>query len=357
MARKMAAGELETTWFERHRSIPITELPSHWPADYKRLVERRIALIESHQYINLIERPEYKRRWNTEPWEEQEKRALRGWLLDRLETAPYWPEPQLQTTRTLADRAQFDNDFMQVAELYCGHAGFDVHALVAELVEAEAVPFLPVLRYKASGLRKRDIWERTWELQRREDAIDAEVAATLARRLDETAEQFQARLAAEKQRRKQADIGDIPPPPKYTAADFQSATCWRLRGPLDVPKERFISYPFCSRAHDPALVVTWAGWDHLQQARALAAWYTELVEQEGWAVERLTPLLAGLAELLPWLKQWHNDIDPDYHERMGDFFAIFLQGQLQQCGLTRDDLTRWQPPATGRARGRRTRTL
>ena len=68
---------------------------------------------------------------------------------------------------------------MQVAELYRGHAGFDVHALVAELVEAESVPFLPVLRYKASGLRKREIWERTWELQRREDAIDAEVAATL----------------------------------------------------------------------------------------------------------------------------------------------------------------------------------
>ena len=27
MARQMAAGELETTWFERHRSTPITELP------------------------------------------------------------------------------------------------------------------------------------------------------------------------------------------------------------------------------------------------------------------------------------------------------------------------------------------
>src|SRR5436189_219662 len=83
--------------------------------------------------------------------------------------------------------------------------------------------------------------------------------------------------------------------------------------------------PGCSRAHDPALVVAWAGWDRLQQARALAAWYTELVEREGWVVERLTPLLAGIAELIPWLKQWHNDIDPDYHERMGDFFEIFLQ--------------------------------
>ena len=183
MARKMAAGELETTWFERHRSTPITALPGHWPDDYRRLVERRMALIESNQYINLIERPEYKRRWNTEPWEEQEKRALRNWLLDRLEDERYWPEPQLQTTRTLADKAQFDDEWIQVAELYRGYAGFDVPALVAELVEAEAVPFLPVLRYKATGLRKREVWERTWELQRREDAIDADVAATLTRQL------------------------------------------------------------------------------------------------------------------------------------------------------------------------------
>jgi hypothetical protein len=352
MARKMAAGELETTWFERHRSTPITELPGHWPDDYRRLVERRMALIESHQYITLIERPEYKRRWNTEPWEGQEKRALRNWLLDRLEDECYWAEPQLQTTRTLTDRAQFDAAWMQVAELYRGYAGFDVPALVAELVEAEAVPFLPVLRYKATGLRKREVWERTWEMQRREDAIDADVAAALTRQLDESAEQFQARLATAQWRRKQEEISDIPPPPKYMSADFLNATCWRLRGPLDVPKERFISYPGCSRAHDPALVVAWAGWDHLQQARALAAWYTELVEQEGWVAERLTPLLAGIAELIPWLKQWHNDIDPDYHERMGDFFAIFLQGQLQQCGLTREDLKHWTLPTRSRSRGR-----
>src|SRR2546425_5336689 len=143
--------------------------------------------------------------------------------------------------------------FRSVAELYRGYAGFDVPALVAELVEAEAVPFLPVLRYKATGLRKREVWERTWELQRREDAIDADVAATMTRQLDESTEQFQARLATAQRRRKQEELSDIPPPPKYTAVDFQNATCWRLRGSphgsLDVPKERFISYPGCSRAH------------------------------------------------------------------------------------------------------------
>jgi hypothetical protein len=352
MARQMAAGELETTWFDRHGSKLTTDLPDHWPEDYKRLVERRIALIEHDTYINLIERPECKRRWNTESWEEQEHHALRNWLLDRLEDGRYWQEPSLQTTRTLANKAQMDADFLQVAELYRGHVGFNVHALVAELVEAESVPFLPVLRYKPSGLRKREIWE----LQRREDAIDAEVDSTLSRRADETPEPFQERLAAEQRRRKREEIGDIPPPPKYTSADFQTSTCWRLRRALDVPKERFISFPFCSRDTDPSLLIGWAGWDYLQQAKALAGWYTEVVEQEGWSVERLKPLLAGLAELIPWLKQWHNDLDPEFHERMGDFFETFLQGQLQLYGLTRDDLKVWAPPAQGRPRRSRPRS-
>jgi hypothetical protein len=354
MARQMAANELETTWFERHGSKSITELPDNWPEDYKRLVERRIELIEHDPYIKLIERPEYKRRWNTERWEEQERRGLRNWLLDRLEDGRYWQEPSLQTTRTLANKSQMDSDFLQVAELYRGHAGFDVYALVAELVEAESVPFLPVLRYKPSGLRKREIWEHTWDLQRREDAIDAEVESTLTQRADETPESFKERLAAEQRRRKREEIGDISPPPKYTSADFQTSTCWRLRGALDVPKERFVSYPFCSRDADPSLLIGWAGWDHLQQAKSLAAWYSEVTEQEGWPVERLKPLLAGLAEIIPWLKQWHNDLDPDFHERMGDFFETFLQGQLQRYGLTRDDLKHWTPPAARRPRrGRR----
>jgi hypothetical protein len=175
-------------------------------------------------------------------------------------------------------------------------------------------------------------------------------------RADETAAQFQERLKAEQRRRKHQEIGDIPPPPKYTSADFQNGIFWRLRGPLDVPKERFISYPFCSRESDPTLLIAWAGWDHLQQARALAAWYTEVVEQEGWSPERLRPLLADIAEMIPWLKQWHNDIDPEFNERMGDFFEGFLRAQLQQYALTHEDLKRWTPPATGRAPGRMRRT-
>jgi hypothetical protein len=298
MARKMAAGELETAWFERHGSAPLTEIPAHWPEDYREIVRRRIEAIETNPNIRLIEQPEYKRRWNTEPWESQLERALRSWLLDRLEDARYWPAVEVTTCAQLADRVRQDAEFMQVAELYRDRPDFDVGALVAELVESESVPFLPVLRYKPTGLRKRELWEKTWDLQRREDA---------AARAGDGAGPITPNPL----------LSEIPVPPKYTSADFQSGPYWRLRGKLDVPKERFISYPHCERTGDPTLVIGWAGWDHLQQAQALAGYYVRMKEREGWTGERLTPLLAGLLELQPWLDQWHNDIDPGYGVRHG----------------------------------------
>lgn len=39
------------------------------------------------------------------------------------------------------------------------------------LVDAEHVPFLGAYRYKPSGLATRAEWERTWSLQRQEDAV------------------------------------------------------------------------------------------------------------------------------------------------------------------------------------------
>ena len=40
LARQVAAGETETTWFERHGSTPITEIPADWPTSTATLVER-----------------------------------------------------------------------------------------------------------------------------------------------------------------------------------------------------------------------------------------------------------------------------------------------------------------------------
>jgi len=325
-ARRMAAGSEKTSWFERHGSTPITEIPSHWPEDYRRVVQRRIDLIASDRNIGLIERPEYKRRWNSPQWETLEQAALRDWLLARLESPHYWvtstDQPsQLTSTSRLADAARQDADFMQVSALYAGHADFDPGQLVAELVASEAVPFLPVLRYTDIGLRKRAQWEDTWTLQRREDAGE--------------------------------NVGNIPVPPKYQSKDFLKTDVWRLRGGLDVPKERWVSYPGCERGADGSLVIAWAGWDHLQQATAIASFYLDMKDNEGWPPERLQALLAGLLELVPWLKQWHNEINPTYGERMGDYYAGFVSEEARALGFTLDDLRAWKPVVTAARRGRR----
>ena len=343
MARRMAAGELETRWFERHGSTPITEIPAHWPEDYRALVARRIEMIGSDRFIGLLEKPEYKRRWNTEPWEDQERRALRAWLLDRLESPAYWPEPRLTTVGEIAARAAADADFQQAAVRFSYRAYGYLDALIAELVEAESVPALAALRYKPSGLAKRADWEAVWAAQRREDEIDAEAAAATPPLPDETEDQHAARLKAEQDRRKRDELGDLAPPPKYRAADFLKAGYWRLRGALDVPKERFFSLPGVSGDDDPTLLVGRAGWDHLTLCQALAAYYNEADERDGWTAARAAPLLAAIREHVPWLKQWHNDLDEEYQERLGDVYDSFVRSQLARFRLTKHDLTAITP--------------
>ena len=344
LARRIAAGEVEATWFARHGSTPVTELPDHWPHTYRTVVQRRIELIESDRFIDLIERPEYKRRWNVEPWQDQEQRVLRNWLLSRLESPAYWPETRLATVATLTERATTDTEFQQIATRYAGYSGVDVGVLIEDLVESESVPALPIQRYKALGLVKRADWQQTWSLQRREDEIDADVEATTPRREDETEEQYATRVQAEQRRRKQNEIGRLAPPPKYRSADFLKPTYWRLRGALDVPKERFVSFPTMSRDNDPALLVGWAGWNALELCQAVATYCAEVIEQDGWPPERLIPLLAVLQENLPWVKQWHNEVDPEYNQRLGEFFETYLHTQLSHFGLTEADLRAWAPP-------------
>jgi hypothetical protein len=378
LARRIAAGREQSTWFERHGAIPITEIPSHWPEAYRRVVARRIELIENEKNIGLIERPEFKRRWNSPRWEDLEKAALRDWLLARLEAPEIWPAspdqpPQLGSTDRLADAVSRDAEFMQIAELYARHADFDVPQLVADLVAAEAVPALPAQRYTATGLRKRAQWRDTWALQRREDAIDAEVQADNADNLSveltetagarfgtDTSEEAHAwieKARAEKVKghqndRKADEVGLIPVPPKYQSKDFLKADFWRLRGGLDVPKERWISYPGCERGSDGSLVIAWAGWNHLQQATALAGYYMDMKDSEGWESSRLQPLLASLLELVPWLKQWHNELDPVFGERMGDYYHGFVTQEARELGFTLDDLRAWKPVVAAVKRGR-----
>ena len=69
MARQMAAGTLETAWLSGTAPRRSQTCRATGRTDYRGIVERRIALIETDANIGLIERPEYKRRWSTKSWE------------------------------------------------------------------------------------------------------------------------------------------------------------------------------------------------------------------------------------------------------------------------------------------------
>jgi hypothetical protein len=302
------------------------DVPKDWPVELQQLWRRRMEAIQQSSELRLIEDDHYKRRWrgrqglfNHTENQDELKTAARQWLLDRLECKGYWPdaahhEARLQSVAELSDKASGDRDFLQVAAIYRGREDFDVAALVAELVESESVPFLPVQRYKPTGRRKREVWEQTWDLQRREDAGE--------------------------------NVGNIKVPPSYISADFLKTDHWRLRGKLDVPKERWISYPHCETESDPSLVVGWAGWNHLQQATALIAYY-DARKRDGWDANRLTPLLAGLDQLLPWIHQWHPDVDPEFGETAGQSYETLLKADAHELGLTLEQIRAWEPVKKG----------
>ncbi|MBR9910595.1 MAG: BREX-2 system adenine-specific DNA-methyltransferase PglX [Gammaproteobacteria bacterium] len=350
LARKIAAGEIESTWFERHGSAPITEVPVHWPADYRALVERRLQVIEQNKWIRLVEQPQYKRRWNRDTWEERLHVAAKEWLLNKFEQA--CDEPQLQTSAQLADRLRHDADVIRVAEVYCGTDLIDLQALVTDLVEGDNVPQMAPARLKPAAIPKFRAWQETWDKQRQEDAIDAEfgVEQPMSDVDSEDPEKVEAykKAKAQAERKKAEVIGDIPVPPQYKQADFRKPGYWQLRGKLDVPKERFFSLPGCEKEGDSTLVIGWAGLNHLQRAQAIAAWYLERKEGEGWEAEKLMPMLVALDELIPWLKQWYNEIDPEFGARMGDYYESFLLEELRGLDINHSELQAWVPPAAPR---------
>ncbi|MDV6263766.1 BREX-2 system adenine-specific DNA-methyltransferase PglX [Rhodococcoides yunnanense] len=322
LARQVASGNTETTWFARHNSTPITTVPAQWPSDYRELIEKRIAAIESNPFIRLLEKPEYKRRWAGESWDSKLQSALKDWLLDRLEDHSLWftPQgtPQPRSIGELAGHVETSTEFIDALDLWAGQKDAPVTATLIKLLADEGVPYLAAMRYKDSGLRKRAEWERVWDMQREEDA--GLIAAT-----------------------------EIPVPPKYTGADFVKQSYWPHRGKLDVPKERFISYLGAGRETDPTPLLGWAGWNHAQQGIALATIYAWR-ESEGVDLVKLVPVVAGMAEILPWVKQWHAGVDSN----IGLDLAQYLTGQLAEksaaVSVPVDDLNKWRPVKTTRAR-------
>ena len=321
LVRAVEEGRTKTRWFDDFGGKPSTHISTHLPSAYQRLLEARLDVIETNPAIKLLEQPDFKRSWDCASWDAMESAALTDFVLDRLEAPDLWSDaqgPRVLSVAQLADAVRHDGQVQVALSLRFGVDADRVKAIGA-LVAGEAVPFTAALRYTEAGMRKRAEWEAVWELQRAEDA-GAKV--------------------------------DIPVPPKYTNKDFRKPTYWTARGKLDVPKERFISYPGCEVGADASLVVGWAGWDHAEQARALARLLLAGVNADGWDVERVTPVLAGLVELEPWLHQWHAEAVSGFPTSPAQAISGLLDQRLAAAGLTRQQVAAWRPPTPVRG-GRR----
>ena len=250
---------------------------------------------ETTREVAILEKPEHKRRWSAPDYDKGVAGARTLLAVRRLESR-----------LADADRSVARGEIVRSLE----SGGLADQA--AEVLADQSVPFLATARFNDLGAEKHQAWLATWDTQRLQDQGVASAHPEV--------------------------------PPKYGSTDYASPQFWQLRGKLDVPTEAFISYPGCESDRDGEPVYGWAGWDHLQRARALAALYMERKDGEGWKKERLTPMLAGLLELLPWVKQWHNEPSEEFQGlRMGEYFEKFLEGECRQLGLTHEDLRAWRP--------------
>lgn len=317
----LAGGtEEDRMWFTRHAATGSTQLPITWPNDYRSVVERRLELIEKEPAIRLLEKPEYKRRWAVTPWDAQVTEALKNAVLDRLDSENLWRDgqgPMARSVAELADVLKSDGILRELVSVLTGDAEVDLARVLGSVATEQAVPYLAYYRYKPAGLEKFRTWQQVWELQRQEDA---------------------------------GEKVDIPVPPKYTTSDFRKAEYWKARGKLDVPKERFILYPSLGREGDTTVVLGWAGWDHKDQALALAR---ELPVQDalGAGNDLLTQMVAGLVELEPWVRQWHSEMDVSFGVSPAEAITGVIDQQLGRLETTREEATAWQLPVP--ARGRR----
>ena len=188
MARRMEAGELQTTWFVRHGSTPRTTLPDHWSSSYRAVVERRLEVMDQSREMRLLEQPEHKRRWVFESWEDRVSARSRSQALDGIEEAlrAGLSRPTAITVNQLADRLAVNQELTGALSALNAE---DQDRALADLVRSEAVPAMPVEYLKPPGLRKRAEWEKVWAAQVVEDPFLEEQDQVLETQFGSTPEE------------------------------------------------------------------------------------------------------------------------------------------------------------------------
>ena len=80
-------------------------------------------------------------------------------------------------------------------------------------------------------------------------------------------------------------------------------------------------------------------------------------DEDGFGRAQLLPMLAAIDELLPWLKQWHNDLDAQFELRMGDYVEGWLAEELQELDISRDELLKWTAPVVKKRAARKSAAI
>lgn len=256
--------EQPTVWFTRHGWEPLSALPETASSEHRKRVEGRSIRTGRTPALTLIETANFKRRWYKPDYATQEREALALWLAGRVE--------DVATARTSAfvveqcvPSLQDDPRVLAVCEVLSGRKDFSLSLLVAEALRGDAVPSHRFHVYKASGLVKREVWERTWADQRREDAGDKVTP-------------------------------DVPP--AYGTGDFLKPEYWQLRGKLDVPKERFIAFTEVPGRAGVETLFGWVGWAATQRLKVILAIDEELEDAAVPLADRIG-LLDSAWRLLP----------------------------------------------------------
>jgi hypothetical protein len=256
--------EQPSVWWERHRWEPLTALPKEASAALKKRVEARRARTASTPALALIETANFKRRWYKPDYAEQERVALTEWLADRVEQAAKARTQAFSLEQVVAN-LQDDARVLAVCEVLTGRKDFSLSQLVASALQCDAVPSHRFHVYKPAGLVKREVWERTWADQRREDAGEKATPEV---------------------------------PPAYGSGDFLKPDYWRLRGKLDVPKERFLAFTEVPGHAGVDTLYGWAGWTVQQRVKAILAIDEELEDASVPLADRIG-LLDSAWRLLP----------------------------------------------------------
>jgi hypothetical protein len=252
-AGKGYKGDWPQSWHQGaqgHLPGPAAYLPELCP-NLQRLIRDRMDIIAGNPDIALLEDPLYKRRWVPPDYDKEFREALEWWLREMAEYVLEQAGRPL-SLREWAYRLSQEPRVRAAAEIYTGTPMYDLEDLLARVVRAEAVPNRPEDYLKPSGLEK-----------------------LRAGRFD------------------------------FKRTDFVRDTYWKIRGKLNIPRERYIEYRELGTAGN-GMYYGWAGWGPVDRAKALVY----LLEQ---AMHR------GLTDAVPRLKESLRDLLPELKEQLAEW--------------------------------------